>query len=180
MYCVKCGVELADTEKRCPLCETVDDSMGTMMSAMSATVSNNLKAFKAYIEAHPEKLEGHLSDIRYTYDFDLQIFSADGKTQVNPTEIFDNMGDSFAGIGNLMGGMGVMSEMIGNQDLLDQQYELVGEESHWPTSANEVVLVVNSNNQISKMTLYMLGVLDQSELEQIMKDLMEREKLGQM
>ena len=164
----------AATEGQDPNKIYVDDSMGTMMSAMSATVSNNLKAFKAYIEAHPEKLEGHLSDIRYTYDFDLQIFSADGKTQVNPTEIFDNMGDSFAGIGDLMGGMGVMSEMIGNQDLLDQQYELVGEESHWPTSANEVVLVVNSNNQISKMTLYMLGVLDQSELEQIMKDLMTK------
>ena len=23
MYCVKCGVKLADTEKKCPLCETV-------------------------------------------------------------------------------------------------------------------------------------------------------------
>ena len=152
----------------------VDDSMGTMMSAMSATVENNLKAFKAYIEAHPEKLEGHLNDIRYTYDFDLQIFTADGKTQVNPTEIFDNMGESFSGIGSLMGGMGVMSEMINNQQLLDQQYELVGENSHWPTNKNEVVLVVNSNNQISKMTLYMLGVLDQGELEQIMKDLMTK------
>ena len=152
----------------------VDDSMGTMMSAMSATVENNLKAFKAYIEAHPEKLEGHLNDIRYTYDFDLQIFTADGKTQVNPTEIFNNMGESFAGVGDLMGGMGVMSEMINNQQLLEQQYELVGENSRWPTDKSEVVLVVNSNNQISKMTLYMLGVLDQGELEQIMKDLMTK------
>ena len=23
MYCIKCGVKLADTEKKCPLCETV-------------------------------------------------------------------------------------------------------------------------------------------------------------
>jgi putative ABC transport system permease protein len=161
-------------ENRDPNKIYVDDSMGTMMSAMSATVENNLKAFKAYIEANPEKLEGHLNDIRYTYDFDLQIFTADGKTQVNPTEIFNNMGESFAGVGDLMGGMGVMSEMINNQQLLEQQYELVGENSRWPTDKSEVVLVVNSNNQISKMTLYMLGVLDQGELEQIMKDLMTK------
>ena len=37
-----------------------------------------------------------------------------------------------------------------------------------------MVLVVSKDNMISKMTLYMLGVLDQSELEQIMKDLMTK------
>ncbi|MBR2620763.1 MAG: ABC transporter ATP-binding protein, partial [Clostridia bacterium] len=32
----------------------VDDSLGTMMSAMNATVSNNLTAFKAYLDAHQD------------------------------------------------------------------------------------------------------------------------------
>ncbi len=153
----------------------VDDSLGTMMSAMSATVENDLKSFKVYLDENYQKISDSVSDIQYTYDFDLQVFSADGKTQVNPTAIFDNMGDMFAGVGDMMqtmGGMGIMSQMINNQELLDQQYELVGEGSHWPTGANEVVLVVGKNNQISKMTLYMLGVLDQSELEDIMKALM--------
>ena len=35
-----------------------------------------------------------------------------------------------------------------------------------------MVLVLGKDNRISKMTLYMLGVLDQSELEDIMNDLM--------
>ena len=70
-----------------------------------------------------------------------------------------------------MGGMSILSEMINNQDLLDQQYEVVA--GHWPKSADEVVLVVSRGNRISKMTLYMLGVLDQGELEEIMKDLMQ-------
>ena len=153
----------------------VDDSLGTMMSAMSATKQNDLEAFKKYLDENYDKLKDSVSDIQYTYDFDLQIFTADGKTQVSPTEIFDNMGSSFAGISEMMdtmGGLGIMSEMINNQDLLDQQYELVGENSHWPTNANEVVLVVNRNNQISMMTLYMLGVEDQSKLEEIMTKLM--------
>ena len=153
----------------------VDDSLGTMMSAMSATVSNDLEKFKAYIDENYDQLKDSVSDIQYTYDFDLQIFTADGKTQVSPTEIFDNMGDAFAGISEMMssmGGLGVMSEMINNQTLLDQQYELVGEDSRWPENPNEVVLVVGKNNQISKMTLYMLGVLPQDELADIMKELM--------
>ena len=157
----------------------VDDSLGTMMSAMNATVSNNLTAFKAYLDAHQDELAQYINDIQYTYDFDLQVFTSDGKTQVNPTEIFSNMGDAFAGMSELMaaapmGGMGIMSEMINNQSLLDQQYEVVA--GDWPTEANEVVLVISSNNQISKMTLYMLGVLDQGELEDIMKDLMENKE----
>ncbi len=155
----------------------VDDSLGTMMSAMSSTVKQDLVSFKKYLEENYSKIEGALSDIQYTYDFELQVYTADGKTQVNPTVIFDNMGESFAGMSEMMSlsgmaGMGVMSEMINNQELLDQQYELVGENSHWPTNKNEVVLVIGKDNQISKMTLYMLGVLDQGELEGIMKDLM--------
>ena len=149
----------------------VDDSLGSMMAAMSATQENNLEAFKKYIDAHYDELKDLVTDIKYTYDFKLQIFTADGKTQVNPSTVFDNMGDAFSGVGQLMGDMSIFSEMINNQELLDQQYEVVA--GDWPTNKNEVVLVVNENNQLSKMTLYMLGVLDQSELEDIMKDLMQ-------
>ncbi len=154
----------------------VDDSLGSLVSAMSSTTSNNLKDFLPYLEENYDQIKDLLIDTQLTYDFDLQIFSADGKTQVSPTTIFENMGSAFSGIGEMINTMGssgfnVMSEMINNQTLLDEQYELIGEGSHWPEKANEVVLVVNQNNQISKMTLYMLGILDQSELEDIMEKL---------
>ena len=84
------------------------------------------------------------------------------------------MMESMGGMSSM--GFNVLSEMINNQELLDEQYELVGDGSHWPENPNEVVLVVGKNNQISKMTLYMLGVLDQSELEGIMNDLMTEGK----
>ncbi len=153
----------------------IDDSLGTMMSAMSATVENDLTAFKKHLDENYDQIKDAVSDIQYTYDLNLRIYNGDGSVQVSPTTIFNNMGSSFQGISEMMenmGGMGIFSEMIDNQDLLDQQYELVGEGSHWPEKANEVVLVVGKNNTISKMTLYMLGVLDQSELEDVMKQLM--------
>ena len=155
----------------------VDDSMGTMMAAMSATVENDLVSFKRHIDKNYAKISNYVSDIQYTYDFDLQIYTADGKTQVNPTKIFDSMGDAFAGMGDLMsmsgGALNIFSEMINNQELLEQQYELVGEDSHWPTNKNEVVLVVGRNNQLSALSLYMLGVLPQEELADIMTKLMQ-------
>jgi putative ABC transport system permease protein len=139
---------------------------------------NNLTAFRKHLEDNYDQIADAVSDIQYTYDFDMQIFTSDGKTQVSPTTVFDNMGDAFSGVTEMMeasgmssmGGMSIMSEMINNQELLDQQYEVIA--GDWPQADNEVVLVVSRNNQLSKMTLYMLGVLDQSELEDIMKDLM--------
>ena len=153
----------------------VDDSLGTMMGAMTSTVDNDLESFKKYIEVNHDKIKGYVNDIQYTYDFKFNVFNFTqyGMTQVSPTTIFDKIPGA-AGLGDLMGSMGgvsVMSEMINNQDLLDQQYELVGENSHWPTEANEVVLVVGKNNQISMMTLYMLGIEDQNEIGNVMSGL---------
>ena len=164
----------------------VDDSLGTMMSAMSATVSNNLEAFKAYIEANPDKLEGLINDVQYTYDYDLQVFNMvtvdkDGNPVTEAREIgmdvlFQYMGSAFSGMSELMemsggmSGMNVFSEMINNQELLNQQYDVIAGE--WPEKYDEVVLVVSGNNQISKMTMYMLGILDPSEIEKELADLM--------
>ena len=165
----------------------VDDSLGTMMSAMSATVSNDLVAFKKYIEENPDKFEGLVNDIQYTYDYNLQVFNMvsvdqDGKTvtearEVGMSVIFDNMGSAFSGMTELMemsgsmGGMNVFSEMINNQELLDQQYDVIA--GDWPSYYDEVVLVVTGTNQISKMTLYMLGLLDPETIKDEMADLTE-------
>lgn len=158
----------------------VDDSLGTMMSAMSSTVENNLEKFKEYIDANYDSIDDFVSDIQYTYDYNLQVYTADGKTKLGMETLFKYMGSAFSGMselmemgGNMSMGMDVFSEMINNQNILDQQYEVIA--GNWPTEGahDEVVLVVNSNNQISKMTLYMLGILNPEDIEQEMKDLME-------
>ena len=153
----------------------VDDSLGTMMSAMSSTVENNLTAFKAHIDEHYDEIKDYVSDIQFTYDYDLQVYTEDGKVKVGMETIFEHMGDAFSGMSELMelsgGNVGIsaFSEMINNQAILDQQYEVIA--GNWPEEYNEVVLVVNSNNQISKMTLYMLGMLDPNEIDEDMQDL---------
>ncbi len=157
----------------------VDTSMDTMFSALNKVQKNNLEKFYRYLQDHEEELAPYLSAIQYTYQFDLQVFSGDGKTQVNPTTIFENMGDSFTGVGDLMDVSGMkisaMSEMIDNPELLEQQYDVVA--GHWPTNANEIVLVISKNNQISKMSLYMLGELPQDEIAGIIESMMKGEEV---
>ncbi len=167
----------------------VDDSLGTMMGAMSSTIENNLEAFKVYIEENYGSIENYVSDIQYTYDYELQVFNVvntkddDGKDvlearKVGMETLFEHMGSAFSGMSELMEmgssmgslGMNVFSEMINNQTILDQQYEVIA--GDWPEEYNEVVLVVNSNNQISKMTLYMLGILDPDLIDKDMEALM--------
>ena len=184
------GTSEESTEERDENLIYVDDSMGTMMSAMSATVENNLEAFKKHLDANKEVLAPYVTDIQYTYDYQLQVFNMvsttdeDGNPITEAREIgmgvvFDHMGSAFSGMSELMemggsmGGMGmdVFTEMIDSPELLDQQYDVIAGE--WPTAYNEVVLVVGSNNQISKMTLYMLGMLDPDLIEDELADLME-------
>ena len=155
----------------------VDDSLGTMMGAMSSTVENNLEAFKKHIEENYDSIKDYVSDIQYSYDYDLQVYTSDGKVKIGMETLFAHMGDAFSGMSDLMEmsggmsmGMDVFSEMINNQQLLDQQYEVIS--GSWPTEYNEVVLVVNSNNQVSKMTLYMLGILDPEDIDEEMKEIM--------
>ena len=177
-------VEEDNNQVRDPNKIYVDDSMGKMVTAMLSTKSNNLEKFKDHIDKNFDKLKPYVNDVQYTYNLDLQVFNVvadkdeDGKdynrvTKLGLGSMLSNMGDSFAGMSELAGASGmmnVMTEMIDNQELLDQQYEVI--EGHWPTEANEVVLVVGKDNRISRMTLYMLGILDQSELDEIVKDLM--------
>ena len=156
----------------------IDDSLDQMMSATTSTVENNLPAFKEFLDEHADELEDYVLDIRYTYNYTLKVYSADGKTQVNPTTIFDNMGPAFSDISNMMGAMGNMGggfttfeQMIDNKPLIQSQYELVGKNSEWADDPTEIMLVLDKNNAVSNMTLYMLGVKDQSEIADILVEL---------
>ena len=162
----------------------VDDSMGNMVNAMMSTRPNNLKDFKTHIDSNMDKLEPYINDIQYTYALNLNVYNVvpdtdeGGKaynriTKLGLGTMLNSMGEDFAGISSLAsssGMMDVMTEMIDNQELLNQQYDVVT--GDWPKEANEVVLVVSKDNKLSRMTLYMLGILDQGDLEGIMADLM--------
>ncbi len=164
----------------------VDDTMVNMLSAMMSTTKNDLESFKSYLEAHREELDGALTEVRYTYNYQMQIYSDDGETRVNPTTLIENMGESFAGMVGMMSdssslyadtyaaNMNIFREMLDNTELLQSQYDVIA--GDWADDAHEVMLVVNENNTVANMALYVLGMQDQSELPEMMQSVFAGEK----
>ena len=152
---------------------------------------NDLKQFKTFLLENDTVHKEYISAIRYGYDLDLRIINIDEDkniTQVNPSKLIDKimealLGNSISGTSSpttttmmMDGGMSsVFSEIIPAKDggyisdIIYNQYELVY--GDWPNAADEVVIIVNENNEISDLTLYALGIKDQDDLIEMFKEL---------
>ena len=158
-----------------------NDAMTQLMQAMvEERTVNDLTEFKKYLEKE-ETLKSHISAIQYAYNLDLQIFksdTADGVVQVNPNTVMQSMmgeqQSQMMAASPMNNGANVWQELLGNQELLESQYELL-EGGRWPKQYNEVVLIVDRNNEISEIALYALGLKDQDELKDMMQSFMKGE-----
>lgn len=163
------------------------DIMGDMLVSMVSDVKeNDLETFKSYIEDDANGFTKYTSDITYTYDTPLYVFNENsangGIAQVNPSTTMTDMGfggmvDAQESTADFMSAfsygntsMDMWTQMLDNQDLLKQQYDVLA--GHWPENKNEVVLVVDKNNEISDFTLYTLGIRDSSELSDMVSTIL--------
>lgn len=151
-----------------------NDVMSEMMATMSAKVqSNNLEAFKSYIESDETNIQDYTSAISYSYNLNLQIYKDDTDeiVQVNPNTVLDELGMSMNEMQSAFVSTDVFSEMFDSEEMNKQMYDLVA--GSWPTKYNEVVLVVDENNEISDFTLYALGLKDSHELSEMYQNILD-------
>ena len=145
--------------------------------------TNDLKSFKSYIESDKTNIKDYVSDIRYRYALNLNLYKSNYEeeiTQVNPSTVFQNLGlsSSDSSMFNSFAGMSEVNswiELTENKDILDSQYELLS--GKMPTNYNEVVLILDKNNQISDYALYSIGLLDQTELKNNLYKIMNGEEI---
>lgn len=149
-----------------------NDIMTNMMtSIINGSTTNDLKTFKSYLESGKSDIKNYTSDIKYSYKTQLNIFTEDGY-QVNPSQVFESMGykrdnqNSFGG--SSFSNSEIWNELLNNDKLLKSQYDIVA--GKMPKEYNEVVLIIDKNNEISDYTLYSLGIKDVKELEKIIED----------
>ena len=145
--------------------------MGDLFTSMTSEVQyNDLKSFKEYIDSDKTNIKEYVTDIKYDYNVTMNLYKSDTEkvVRVNPTTIFDAIGIGTSGISNAysnyMSNYDVFYEMLDNDELNKQQYDLI--DGHWPEKYNEMVLIVDKNNQISDYTLYSLGILNQDYLKE--------------
>lgn len=169
---------------------TNDISTEMMKTMLSEMQQNNLAEFKKYLESNPDNILDSIEEIQYSYSPSLYIYGRDLNDEiirVNPSTVMEAMmGESMAGSigqmqsswGSLMGGgamanqYDVWTELLGT-DVIKNQYEVLA--GRLPESYNEVVLMVNERNEVSDVTLYALGLRDQSELGEMMGKVMAGE-----
>ncbi len=173
------GVSVGEVDH--PLDKVYSNTMASsMMESFSSEIwSNDLKAFKDYIESDASTIKQHASSIQYTYGGKLNIFSSsfeNGVNQVYPSPVISMMESMMGSID--MGGMQIdtsmmssmtkmmnsWQELINNKGLLEEQYEIVT--GKWPEAYNEVVLIVDKNNEISDIAIQGLGLMTQQDMMQ--------------
>lgn len=136
--------------------------------------SNNLEAFRNYLQDEANGFGALTSAIQYGYDVKMKIYGKDVNEKVlrvNPSTVMDAMGmgsmssmySSMSSMSMMGGDMDVFTELIDNQELLESQYDVVA--GKWPTEKDEAVFVITEGNRVGDTALYTLGLKDQEQLK---------------
>lgn len=150
----------------------------TAVKDMFASVkSNDMTSFKAWLDAGGDGIDKEVNAIQYGYGVSPFVYRA-GKGDEKPvrlvpnamTEAMSGGASSAATVSMESMGTSVFNEMIDDQSLLDSQYDVVA--GHWPTSANEAVMVLSSRGTVGDYTLYSIGALDINELNDLVNSAM--------
>lgn len=144
-------------------------------NVFGSTRKNDLVAFKKYLDSKGNKVRRNASVITYNYGITpliYQINSGSDPIQVNATDGMDANYESF-GIQN-SSNTGFY-QMLDDEKLLKQQYEVVA--GKWPKKSTEAVLVLNKDGSVSDATLYQLGYYDRKEYDRAMIKYRETGKL---
>ncbi len=168
---------------------------------------NNLGAFKAFLDAELEgenpstDLKENVSAIEYRYGLDMNIYTEDVDGRIIESDFMalweqlyaNATGTAMEGsdAGNIMtsmsqmtggtGGIVIWDEMLPGENgelvnpLLEEQYDLIA--GTWPQKYDEVVLIVDSKNEVSDVVLYSLGLMKTDEMYDIMMAIMQGKQI---
>ncbi len=160
-----------------------------------------LEAERANAESE-SGLHQAVSGVQYTYDMDMLIYTEteDGTILHSDTQELmqtllaryfgqsvtqETMSGSDGMSSMISGGMmnrnTLWQEMLSGDNgklvspLLEKQYDVVY--GSWPSSYNEVVLVLDENNEVNDMALYALGLISEDEINAIVDAAINKETL---
>ncbi len=162
---------------------------------------NDMESFKEYLdketnaETSESGLYNYVSSIQYLYNASLNMYvkGPEGKyVNTDMTDSFASMTDSSA-MGSAMTSamtsnmssqfsmLNLWQEMLPGKDgelisdLIYEQFDLL--HGKWPEAANEVVLILSKNNEISDLAFYALGLMSEKEIQDILLSVMKQEEV---
>lgn len=143
----------------------------------SSTKKNDMQGLKTFLEEHKDEIDKHTIAMQYSYDIDLNVYTKESTGKYIKSDFLTLMQKTIDGGGFInsmtstmskMGGLNIWQELINDpstnqvSSLITDQYDLVY--GKYPEKENELLLVLTENNEISDITLYALGLVDQQTM----------------
>lgn len=158
--------------------------MKTVTEIFSKSNSNDLAAFKEYLDGDGGHIKRYTSAIEYKYSVTPLIYrmDSDGKSrQVNPDQSFAAVGLSgSSGTSNSLMSYAMSTDSFfdlpADKSTYESQYEVVA--GDWPKDEHDLVLVLARNGSVSDLVLYMLGERDPEELTEAVKKFAKGEEVS--
>lgn len=143
-------------------------------SFTSSIMENNLTEFKAYLDDVNSPIHRYIGEngIVYSYSVQFGLYTHDPEGELvraDENSAASSMNSAVSTVCELLPGK--------NGDLVSpalmENYELLY--GTWPSSYEQIVLVLDENNEIPASMLYQLGILPASQYREILKKLEEGE-----
>ncbi|MBR6206323.1 MAG: ABC transporter ATP-binding protein, partial [Oscillospiraceae bacterium] len=169
--------------------------MYDLISSLSQTETqtNDLAAFREFLEREDSELLLRSSAVQYGYALDMNIYAKDADGTIFLSDVADLLQNAMASLyggdyssyfeqfGGAYSMMQVWEEMLPPQSgdglvngLLTEQYDLLY--GHWPENYDEAVLIVNKDNEISDLVIYCMGLGSQDQVTEAMRRIMAGEE----
>ena len=149
-------------------------------------VVNNLKDFKYYLEQEMASgsetgLGNLVTTIQYQYHAPMNTYVLGTDGEYHNTELSmamsgeagSQMSEMAEMMGSRMGGMNSLwSEILPGtdgaliSDMVYDQYNLLA--GRWPQESHEIIMIVDSNGEITDMAFYALGIMSNEEVDEIL------------
>lgn len=157
------------------------DEVQTVTAMFSGIGLNDLASLKRFLDQDGGGIDAHTSSIEYGYDVDPQIYLTGAQAapdaparRVHPDTTFAPLGLGGAAGGGIFSqamDTSVFDVLMSDTSLVEPQYDLLA--GQWPSAADELLVVLTPQGDISDVMLYALGLRDPTELDRMVGQLAE-------
>ena len=144
-----------------------------MTDLLASVGSNDLAAFKKRLDADMGTIGKWFNSYQYSYGLSVNIYSTDmkyGPLRVSPGSIMQSYMSGFQQSNFSMMNTDVFFQMMDNEKLLKSQYKVLA--GRWPEKYDELLLVLDSEDQLNDYIVYTLGLRNPQELKDMINDVM--------
>lgn len=149
-----------------------------MTDLLASVGTNDLAAFKKRVDSSMGTIGDWFNAYDYSYGLTVNIYSTDlkyGPLRVSPGSIMQSYMSGFQQSNFSMMNTDVFFQMMDNEELLKTQYKVLA--GKWPKKYNELLLVLDSEDQMNDYIVYTLGLRDPQELKDMINDVMNGDKV---